>query len=236
MTAVPATVEIDRPLGVGELLAVALRIFSGRAWTFIGLGVLQAGALVAAAFTPIAAAVAILAAAFTVAFAMAARLLAGDSLAQALPKTARSAPVLLPLGLVVAVPFYLGSAWLLSLIFAIGWLALTGFAIPVAMIEDAGNPTWSGRVLHALRRTLALARAQYLHAIGVAAALVVIYVLVGVVLTLALNSFADNGRVAAQALAQIVLAPFFFIGLGVLYFEQSARALGSTGPPPSGRA
>ena len=40
-----------------------------------------------------------------------------------------------------------------------------------------------------------------------------------------LEGFADNGGLAATTLVQIVLAPFFFLGLSVLYFEQKARAL-----------
>ena len=44
------------------------------------------------------------------------------------------------------------------------------------------------------------------------------------ILSLALFSFAENGRVAALAISQIVLSPFFFIGLSVLYFDQQARA------------
>ena len=44
-----------------------------------------------------------------------------------------------------------------------------------------------------------------------------------VILSLALFSFAENGRVAALAISQVVLSPFFFIGLSVLYFDQQAR-------------
>jgi hypothetical protein len=42
--------------------------------------------------------------------------------------------------------------------------------------------------------------------------------------------FADNGQVIATALVQVVLAPFFFIGLSVLYYEQQARAAVSSPP------
>ena len=229
--ATSAAVELDRPLRLGELLAAALRIFSGRAWAFIALGLLQAGALAAAAATPIPLGIAILAAAFAAAFAASVRLIVGDPFSEALRRTGEAAPVLIPLAFVVAVPFYLGSAWLLLLVLSVGWLALTAFAIPVAMVETPADTTWFGRFSYALQRTLTLARTEYLHAVGVAAALVVIYILVGVILAVALASFADNGRIVAQALAQIVLAPFFFIGLGVLYFEQKARAVESVGRP-----
>ena len=49
-------------------------------------------------------------------------------------------------------------------------------------------------------------------------------------LAVGLVGFADNGRVIAAALVQVVLAPFFFIGLSVLYYEQRARAAVSSPP------
>ena len=69
-----------------------------------------------------------------------------------------------------------------------------------------------------------LARVAYLHAFGVAASLVLIQLVFSVVLSVALSAYADNPLFVAQALAQIVLAPFFFLGLTVLYFDQRARA------------
>ncbi len=56
-----------------------------------------------------------------------------------------------------------------------------------------------------------------------------IYVFFGQLLVALLRGFADNGGLAATALVQIVLAPFFFLGLSVLYFEQKARAVSSPG-------
>jgi hypothetical protein len=99
------------------------------------------------------------------------------------------------------------------------------------MLEDPPLPGFAGRMVHALRRTAVLARVEYLHAAGVAAALIVVYILFSVALAAALSGYADNSRLVAQALAQIVLAPFFFIGLSVLYFDQRARALESAGRP-----
>ena len=56
-----------------------------------------------------------------------------------------------------------------------------------------------------------------------------IYVFFGQLLVALLQGFADNGGLAATTLVQIVLAPFFFLGLSVLYFEQKARAVSSPG-------
>jgi hypothetical protein len=78
-------------------------------------------------------------------------------------------------------------------------------------------------VRRAFRRTVALARADYLHSAGVVCALIVLYLLLGLLLASMLVSFAENGGLAALALVQVVLAPFFFLGLSVLYFDQRAR-------------
>jgi hypothetical protein len=42
-----------------------------------------------------------------------------------------------------------------------------------------------------------------------------------------LIGFAENGRVVAAAIAQVVLAPVFYLGLSVLYFEQRVREVAS---------
>jgi hypothetical protein len=86
------------------------------------------------------------------------------------------------------------------------------------------------RIGYSLLRSIRLARAEYLHALGVIAALIMIYLVLGIGLGVALVGFADNGRLIAVALVQVVLAPFFFFGLSVLYFEQRARAAVSSPP------
>jgi hypothetical protein len=63
----------------------------------------------------------------------------------------------------------------------------------------------------------------------VIAALVILYLFLSAILFGALRGFAEQAEVAAAAIAQAVLAPFFFLGLAVLYFEQRARALSSRG-------
>jgi hypothetical protein len=220
---------LDRPLRVGELLVAAVQIYARRPLAFLALGSIQAGALLATVALPFALDLVVLACSFALAFAAVVRVVAGDPLTAALRRTAALAPTLLALAFVVAIPFYLGSGWLLLLVFSVFWLGLTAFAIPAAMLEEPPARAGGSRLAHALRRTVTLARAQYLHAVGVAAALVVVYIVVGVLLALALAAYADNGRVAALAIEQVVLAPFFFIGLTVLYFEQQARVLEAAG-------
>ena len=173
----------------------------------------------------------VLALAFTATYGAAARLVSGDSFAEAWAQVGLRAPVLLVLTFVVAVPFAIAVGYLFLLLLAVFWIALAGFAVPVTMLER--SPSAEGffdRLAYALYRSIRLARAEYLHAVGVAAGLIIVYLLVGNVIGAALVGFADNGRLAAGSLVQLVLAPLFFIGLAVLYYEQRARAAVSSRP------
>ena len=219
---------IDRPLKLGEILAETVRIYGERLGAALGIGALVALAYVAAAAVHAVAGVAIVAVAFTLAYAAAARLVSGDSFGEAWAQVGLRLPALAALAFIVALPFAVAAGYLFLVVLAVGWLALTGFSIPVAMLERGPlEQGWLQRLGYVLQRSVTLARTQYLHAAGVAAALVLIYILVGVVLSAALSGFAGNSRFVALVLVQIVLAPFFFVGLSVLYFEQQARALSS---------
>ena len=107
------------------------------------------------------------------------------------------------------------------------WLGIMGFAIPVAVTEE---PTggFAQRVAGSLRRSFAIGRAAYLHAVGVVAAFVIVYGILGRVLIGALGGFADNGVVAAVLITEGFLLPFLFLGLAVLFFEQRSRAISSS--------
>ena len=221
---------VERPLKLGELFAETVRIYGERIWAAFGLGAFVAVTIVLGRLSGhVVPYLAIVSLAFTAALAAATRLVAGDRFAEAWRRVAHRLPTLAVLTLVVSVPFALGRIDPLILLFAVAWLAATGFSIPVAVVEEAELVEGSSlaRLGYALRRSLSLARVEYLHAAGVASALVIVYVLVGTVLAGALVGFAENGALAATLLAQVVLAPFFFLGLAVLYFEQRARAAAS---------
>jgi hypothetical protein len=217
---------VDKPLPLGEVLAETARIYRERAWAALGLG-----AIVGVAFVPAALMdnfllrILLLAPAFTVAYAAASRLAAGDRLTEAFARTLARGAVLLVLTVAVSVPFAIGRLDPIILFLSVFWLALTGFSIPVAMIEPgAEGESWLDGLGRAMTRSVALARAHYLHAAGVIAALVLVYIVAGNLLAIVLAGFADNSGLGALLLVQIVLAPFFFLGLAVLYFEQRARA------------
>jgi hypothetical protein len=219
---------IHRPLGLSELLAETIRLYGHRFGAAIGVGLPIGGVYLVTFVTPPVVNIVIIAAAFTGSYAAAARVAAGDSLAEAWAQTGLRAPTLLVLALIVAVPFALAVTQLYLIVPAVAWLGLMGFAIPVAMLEqDPEAKTWFDRLGHTVSRSVALARAEYLHAVGVSAALVMVYIVLGIVLASTLVGFADNGREIAVAIAQVILAPLFFLGLSVLYFEQKVRAVSS---------
>ena len=215
----------DRPLPLGELIAETIRLYGERPRAALGLGAVVAGAFLLARVVPALLEVLVISLAFTAVYGAAARIVSGDSFAEAWAQVGVRAPALLILTFVVAVPFAIAVGYLLLLVLAVLWLALSGFSIPVAMLEREGaRDGIFGRIAYALDRSLRLARAEYLHAAGIVAALVIAYVLFSVLIGAALVGFADNGETIAAALVQLVLAPFFFLGLSVLYYEQRARA------------
>ena len=222
------SVTIERPLGVSELLAETVRLYGHRFGAAIGIGIPSGAAFLATLATPTPLDVVILALAFTVSYAAAARVTAGDPLVEAFAQAGLRAPVLLVLTLVVAVPFVLAVTQLFLVVLGVAWLGLMCFSIPVALLEqDPEARSWFERIGFALSRSVALARVEYLHAVGIVAALVLLYVVLGIVLATALVGFAENGREIAVAISQVLLAPVFFFGLSVLYYEQKVRARAS---------
>jgi hypothetical protein len=222
------SVTIDRPLGLSELLAETIRLYGHRFGAAIGVGIPTGAAFLAALALPTALGVALLALVFTLSFAAAARLSAGDPLTEAWAQAGLRLPVLLVLAVVVAVPFVLAVTQLYLVLLGVAWLGLMCFSIPVAMFErDPDARNWFEQVGFALSRSVALARVEYLHALGIAAALVLVYVVLAIVLAATLVGFAENGREVAAAIAQVVLAPVFYLGLSVLYFEQKVREVAS---------
>jgi hypothetical protein len=222
-------VTIDRPLGLGELLAETVRLYGDRVKAVAGVGLFLAVTLVLADLTGhVIGFVVVLALAFTAAYAASARIVAGDRFVEACAQVGLRVPILLVLTLVVSVPFVLGRIDPVLVLFAVAWLAFVGFSIPVAMLErDPEAEAWYRRLGYSLYRSVDLARAEYLHALGIVAAFVIAYLLLVPILAALLVGFGENGRFAAFVIANGVIGPFFFLGLNVLYFEQRARALSS---------
>jgi hypothetical protein len=224
----------ERPLKLGEILAETVSIYGERVRAAFGLGLIYVGTLVLAGFAGIVVFSVVAALMFTMASGVAARIVAGDTFREAWAQALVRFPVLLLLAAVVGLPFALAPYLSILFILVAFWLGLTVFAVPAAVVEQtraSGGPLHI--VTYALERTLALSKVDYLHATGVCAALLIANVVFGNLLGNLLVGFADNAGSVAAALVQVVLAPFFFLGLAVLYFEQRSRAAVSSGREPA---
>ena len=220
----------DRPLKLGEILAETVSIYGERLRAAIGLGLVYAVVVVAASLVHLAVSYVVAALMFTMASGVAVRLVAGDTFREGWAQVLVRFPVILILAVVVGVPFALASYLSVLFILVAFWLGLTVFAVPAAMVEQTRASGGAFQVVsYALERTLTLAKVDYLHATGVVAALLIINVVFNVLIAGLLIGLADNETRIAAALVQVVLAPFFFLGLSVLYFEQRARAAVSSG-------
>jgi hypothetical protein len=105
---------------------------------------------------------------------------------------------------------------------AVAWLALFGLAVPAAMVERLGFRT-------ALERGRQLGVADFVHALGSLAALVIVVGISELTLISLLRSQGDNGQRLAHALADLVLSPLLYLGGALLYLDQAAR-VGSRPP------
>ncbi len=96
------------------------------------------------------------------------------------------------------------------------WLAMAGHVVPAAVRERVG-------FFPAFRRSLEVARADFVHAVGGLAALVLVFGLTRLVLGLLLREQADNTIRVSVFLADVVLAPVLFLGGALLYLNLAAR-------------
>lgn len=98
----------------------------------------------------------------------------------------------------------------------LAWLAFVGLAVPAAMVEGL-------RFRPALIRGRELGRADYAHALGSLAALVIVVGISESTLGALLHSQSDAGARVAVFLADMVLSPLLFLGGALLYVDQAAR-------------
>lgn len=196
---------------VGQVVAEAIRLYGRRYRLALPLGLPLAAADAVAVGATTAERIAILAAAapaFTLAFAWASAI-AGDV------RPGRSTWLrAVLLGTLAFLPAAVFFPWFALL--SVAWLALVGLVVPVVMIENAPPRP-------AFRRAVELCRADYVHALGSLATLVIVFVLSRVALAFLLREQADNTIRAAVFLADIVISPLLFLGAALLYFDQAAR-------------
>jgi hypothetical protein len=196
---------------VGQLVAESIRLYGRYFWRCLGLG------LVVAVFNQVAlgqnteaqALLLVLAAPFfTLAYIGACVLAAGARPSRRAFAYAFAAGLLvfLPVGLLV---------WLFILP-ALAWLALAGLAVPVALFEGK-------RIRESIRRAGQIAGADYIHALGTLATLVILFFVSRSALLLLLHGQADTAVRTAAFLSDLVLSPLLFLGSALLYFDQKAR-------------
>jgi hypothetical protein len=121
------------------------------------------------------------------------------------------------LGVLVFVPTPLLAAVLgLLALPALAYLAFFGWVVPVALIDGTGYR-------ESFRRSVRLGRADYVHALGGLATLVIVFYVVRLMLALLLRGGGEITERSAAALADLVLSPMLFIGSALLYLDQAAR-------------
>lgn len=203
----------------GQLVAETLRLYGRRFWAALALGVGPLVVVLTVNALPGRTGLIFLATGgalvFTVCY-VAATLLAGN-----VPVQRRSILTALAIGVLVfaPVPFLT-----VSLIFpGVIWLAFFGLAVPVALIEEKG-------LRQSLRRSIALARVDFAHALGSLAALIIVGFISAVSLAFLLGQFGEQSRAFAALIPLVLVSPLLFLGSALLYFDQSARLANPTRP------
>jgi hypothetical protein len=103
---------------------------------------------------------------------------------------------------------------------AVAWLAFIGLAVPAAVVEGLS-------FRDALERGRRLGVADYVHALGSLAALVIVVGVAETALGALLHSQGAAGQRVAVFLSDLVLSPLLFLGGAMLYLDQAARVVGS---------
>jgi hypothetical protein len=196
---------------VGQLVAETLRAYGNDFWRVLPLGLPLAIANQAAGFFAIGGQM--------IVFALALPLFVGGYL-WACRVALGARPTLAAAG--VAALIWLPFPALRAIYFlpGIAWLAFIGLAVPAAMVERRG-------FRDALVRGRVLGTADYVHALGALAALVIVVGVSETTLQALLHSQGDSGKRAALFLSDLVVSPMLFLGGALLYVDQAARAVKS---------
>jgi hypothetical protein len=199
---------------VGQLVAESIRLYGRRFWQalLLGVGPAAVGAIASGVHgtLQLVLVVALGPPLFSLSYIGATRILC-DARGRV--------PVAFVAGVIAFLPIAVARVVVFPGIYLIvlAWFALVGLAVPAALVEEL--PLW-----RALRRGLALGRADFVHALGSLATLVITIFLTGLVLFFLIQSFGDQAVRVAAFLAGLILAPLFFLGAALLYVDQAARA------------
>jgi hypothetical protein len=197
---------------VGQLVAETVNLYRRRFWPCLALGIAPAAAGVGVTLIPgwwdlgFALTVGIL--------LMTASYVGAVLIASGRPAESNFIAVAAAAGYVVFLP----APFLYSLLIlpAVLWLALVGLAVPAALVERL-------EFRDSLRRGFALGRADYVHAAGSLATLVIVGLLTSTVLFFLLRGGSEVALAAAAFLSLLVISPILFLGAALLYYDQAAR-------------
>jgi hypothetical protein len=197
---------------VGQVVAETINLYRRRFWPSLALGLGPAAATVGVTLIGGWWALVFVLTAFSL--LMTASYVGAVAIAADERTDRRSILVAVAVGYVVFLPapFLYG----LFVLPAVAWLALVGFSVPAAYIERLGFRA-------SLRRALELARADYVHAAGSLATLVIVAFLTSTVLFFLLRGASQLERVASAFLSLLVISPILFLGAALLYYDQAAR-------------
>ncbi len=117
-------------------------------------------------------------------------------------------------GALVFLPFPILTA--LFILPGLIWLAALGLVVPVLALERVA-------FLGAFRRAFALARADFVHALGTLATLAILVFITQSGLFFVLRGTSDQTLAIASFLASLVVSPLLVLGAALLYFDQEAR-------------
>ena len=211
----------DRPLPaplppaertVGQLIGEAIRLYGANFWKALALGipVVAVNALAWGDTSRAGRPELVLASALLISLSY----VAGVALVTGAPLRSRSALVAYGIGVLVFLPFpVLVTIFVLP---GLAWLALVGLSVPAALVERLGPRA-------SLVRGYRLARADFVHVLGGLATLALVVIISQFSLYFVLREFAENTRLAAAALASLVVSPLVFLGSAILYVDQDAR-------------
>jgi hypothetical protein len=189
---------------IGQLVAETIRFYGKHFWRSLLLGVGPAAVTVAGYFTGFHPALAAVVAGWIIlasaSYVGACVLVAGRRPPRQIVLRALAAACL------VALPILAGLVWLAPL----------GLAVPAILAERVP-------LRRAFRRGLELARADYVHALGSLATLLLVVFLTQVLLTALLHGASKQSVHVSAFLASLVLQPILFLGAALLYDDQAAR-------------
>ena len=196
----------------GQLVGEALRLYGRRFWRALALGL--GPVLVAIAITALPSPQNLIFAATGGSIVVTLCYVGACLLARDVAPTRRTLATAVLVGALVFAPVPFLSR---ILVFpAVVWLALFGLSVPVALYERKG-------LQESLGRSVALARADFVHALGSLAALAIVGFVSALGLSSLLIQFGDQARSTAALLPLFLVSPLLLLGAAQLYFDQAAR-------------